>query len=53
MDEAVKGAAIKANSRADLLGNQLVVVAPKQVAFDKLALTRTAGIVYRGQDAEG
>ena len=42
MDEAVKGAAIKADSRFDLLGNQLVVVAPKQSAIDKLALTPEA-----------
>jgi molybdate transport system substrate-binding protein len=42
MDEAVKGAAIKADSRFDLLGNRLVVVAPKQSAIDKLSLTPEA-----------
>ncbi|WP_158813903.1 molybdate ABC transporter substrate-binding protein [Methylocapsa sp. S129] len=42
MDEAVKGAAVKADSRSDLLGNQLVVVAPKQSATDTLALTPDA-----------
>jgi molybdate transport system substrate-binding protein len=42
MDEAVKGAAIKAGSRFDLLGNQLVVVAPKQSSIDALALTPDA-----------
>jgi molybdate transport system substrate-binding protein len=42
MDEAVKGSAIKADSRMDLLGNQLVVVAPKPSPTDKLALTADA-----------
>jgi molybdate transport system substrate-binding protein len=42
MDEAVKGAVIKTDSRSDLLGNQLVVVAPKQSAIDKLPLTPEA-----------
>jgi molybdate transport system substrate-binding protein len=42
MDEAVKGAAIKTDSRFDLVGNQLVVVAPKQSTIDKLALTPEA-----------
>jgi molybdate transport system substrate-binding protein len=42
MDEAAKGATIKADSRSDLLGNQLVVVAPKQSAIDALALTPEA-----------
>jgi molybdate transport system substrate-binding protein len=36
MDEAAKGGAIKAGSRFDLLGNQLVVVAQKQSPIDKL-----------------
>jgi molybdate transport system substrate-binding protein len=42
MDEAVKGAVIKTDSRSDLLGNQLVVVAPKQSSLDSLPLTPDA-----------
>jgi molybdate transport system substrate-binding protein len=42
MNEAVKGSAIKADSRFDLLGNQLVIVAPKQSAIDSLPLTPDA-----------
>ena len=42
MDEAAKGGAIKAGSRFDLLGNQLVVVAPKQSPLDVLPLTPEA-----------
>jgi molybdate transport system substrate-binding protein len=42
MDEAAKGAAIKPESRADMLGNQLVAIAPKQSPLDNLALTPEA-----------
>jgi molybdate transport system substrate-binding protein len=42
MDEAAKGMAIKTESRFDLLGNQLVVVAPKQSSVDALPLTPEA-----------
>ena len=42
MDEAAKANAIKPGSRFDLLGNQLVVVAPKQSALDALPLTPEA-----------
>jgi molybdate transport system substrate-binding protein len=42
MDEAVKGAVIKTESRVDLLSNQLVVVAPKQSSVDALPLTPEA-----------
>lgn len=42
MDEAVKGHAIKTDSRSDLLGNQLVVIAPKQSAIATLTLTPDA-----------
>ena len=42
MDEAAKGGAIKTGSRFDLLGNQLVVIAPRQAAIDALALTPDA-----------
>jgi molybdate transport system substrate-binding protein len=42
MDEAAKGAAIKADSRFDLLANQLVVIAPKQSSLDALPLTPEA-----------
>lgn len=42
MDEAVKGGAIRAGSRFDLLSNRLVVVAPKSAAIDALALDRDA-----------
>jgi molybdate transport system substrate-binding protein len=42
MDEASKGEAIKPESRIDLLGNQLVVVAPKQASSDALPLTPEA-----------
>jgi molybdate transport system substrate-binding protein len=42
MNEAVKGSAIKADSRFDLLGNQLVIVAPKQSSVDNLPLTPDA-----------
>ena len=42
MNEAAKGAAIKPDSRFDLLGNQLVVVAPKQSSIDTLAFTSDA-----------
>jgi molybdate transport system substrate-binding protein len=37
MDEAVKAGAIRAASRVDLLGNRLVVVAPKAAPVDALA----------------
>ena len=42
MNEAAKGAAIQAQSRFDLLGNQLVVVAPKTSALETLPLTPEA-----------
>jgi molybdate transport system substrate-binding protein len=42
MDEAEKGAVVKAGSRVDLIGNQLVVVAPKPSSIDALALTAEA-----------
>jgi molybdate transport system substrate-binding protein len=42
MDEAVKGGAIRAGTRFDLLSNRLVVVAPKTAAIDALALDRDA-----------
>jgi molybdate transport system substrate-binding protein len=42
MNEAEKGAVIKAGSRFDLLGNQLVVVAPKPSSIETLALTAEA-----------
>ena len=42
MDEAAKANAIKAGSRFDLLGNQLVVVAPKQSTLETLPLTPEA-----------
>jgi molybdate transport system substrate-binding protein len=42
MNAAVKGSAIKADSRFDLLGNQLVIVAPKQSSVDSLPLTPDA-----------
>jgi molybdate transport system substrate-binding protein len=42
MDEAVKGGAIRAGSRFDLLSNRLVVVAPKSSAIETLALDREA-----------
>ena len=42
MDEAVKGGAIRAGTRFDLLSNRLVVVAPKSSAIDALALDREA-----------
>jgi molybdate transport system substrate-binding protein len=42
MDEAVKGGAIRAGSRFDLLSNHLVLVAPKSAAIDTLALDRDA-----------
>ena len=42
MDEAVKGAAIKTASRIDLLGNALVVIAPKPSPTSKLEFTADA-----------
>jgi molybdate transport system substrate-binding protein len=39
MDAAVKGAAIKTDTRADFLRNHLVVVAPKASKLEKLDLT--------------
>jgi molybdate transport system substrate-binding protein len=42
MNEAAKGVAIKADSRRDLLGNQLVVVAPKPSPLDTLPFTPEA-----------
>ena len=42
MDEAVKGGAIKPDTRFDLLGNRLVVIAPKPSPVDALALTPEA-----------
>ncbi|HEY3718970.1 MAG TPA: molybdate ABC transporter substrate-binding protein [Roseiarcus sp.] len=42
MDEAVRGGAIRAGSRFDLLNNRLVVVAPKSSAIETLALDREA-----------
>jgi molybdate transport system substrate-binding protein len=42
MDEAVKGAAIRAGSRVDLLSNRLVVVAPKSGPLETLKLDRGA-----------
>jgi molybdate transport system substrate-binding protein len=42
MDEAAKNAAINTASRIDLLGNALVVIAPKRSPTDKLALTADA-----------
>ncbi|MGD1036247.1 MAG: molybdate ABC transporter substrate-binding protein [Roseiarcus sp.] len=42
MDEAAKANAIRADSRVDLLGNRLVVVAPKTAPFDALALDAKA-----------
>jgi molybdate transport system substrate-binding protein len=42
MNEAAKGGAIKPQSRFDLLGNRLVVIAQKQSSIDTLALTPEA-----------
>ena len=42
MDAAVKGGAIRAGTRFDLLNNRLVVVAPKSSAIETLALDREA-----------
>jgi molybdate transport system substrate-binding protein len=42
MDEAAKSNAIKADSRFDMLANQLVVVAPKASTIDSLAFTPEA-----------
>ena len=42
MDEAIKGGAIRAGTRFDLLNNRLVVVAPKSSAIETLALDREA-----------
>jgi molybdate transport system substrate-binding protein len=42
MDEAVRGGAIRAGTRFDLLSNRLVVVAPKNSTIDALALDRDA-----------
>ena len=42
MDEAAKAKAINAPTRIDLLGNALVVIAPKPSPIDKLALTADA-----------
>jgi molybdate transport system substrate-binding protein len=42
MDEAAKAKAINAPTRIDLLGNALVVIAPKMSPIDKLALTADA-----------
>ncbi len=38
MDEAAKANAIRADTRVDVLSNSLVLIAPKDAAFDKLAL---------------
>jgi molybdate transport system substrate-binding protein len=38
MDEAAKAGAIRTDSRVDLLGNRLVVIAPKTAPIDSLAL---------------
>lgn len=55
MDEAAKNAAIKADTRFDWLGNELVLVAPKSAAFDTLALTQEAlsGALGAGKLATG
>ena len=55
MDEAAKGGAIKADTRFDWLGNELVLVAPKAAAFDTLALTPDAlgGALGSGKLATG
>jgi molybdate transport system substrate-binding protein len=42
MDEAVRGGAISAGTRFDLLSKRLVVVAPKNSTIDALALDRDA-----------
>ena len=42
MDEAVKGGAIRTDTRADLLGNKLVVIAPGPSPVTDLALTPAA-----------
>ena len=42
MDEAAKAGAIRADSRVDLLGNRLVVVAPKDAPIDALAFDAQA-----------
>jgi molybdate transport system substrate-binding protein len=48
MDEAVKGAAIRQGSRLDLLGNRLVVIAPKPSSIDALAFTPDAFVAAIG-----
>jgi molybdate transport system substrate-binding protein len=50
MDEAVKAGAIRAESRVDLLGNHLVVIAPKTAPIDSLALEPTALMEAIGTD---
>ncbi len=42
MNEAAKAGAIKPETRFDLLGNRLVVIAPKQSSIDALAFTSQA-----------
>jgi len=48
MDEAAKGGAIKPESRFDLLGNRLVVIAPKSSSIDALAFTPDAFVEAMG-----
>lgn len=42
MDEAAKAGAIRRDTRVDLLSNRLVLIAPKDSAFDKLTLDKEA-----------
>src|ERR1700691_1022206 len=55
MDEAVKGGAIRQGSRSDLLGNRLVVIAPKPASIDALAFAPDAfvGAIGAGRLATG
>jgi len=48
MDEAAKGGAIRADTRVDLLSNELVLVAPKAAPFDRVALDKDAVVKARG-----
>ena len=48
MDEAAKAGAIRVDSRVDLLGNRLVVVAPKAAPLDALALDAPAFVAAIG-----
>ncbi len=50
MDAAVAGKAIREGTRADLLTNRLVLVAPKSAAFDTLALEPDALAKALGTD---